>query len=142
MKVLVDTNIVLRIGVARASPAAIARALEQIALEGKEPCVSLQSMTEVWAVLTRPATANGFGLTAAQARAEVDQIVNAFELLPEPAGRFAAWLRICTDHQVLGRQTFDARLVALMECGRIDTLVTLNPVDFQRFKSIKLIVPA
>jgi predicted nucleic acid-binding protein len=142
MRVLIDTNIVLRAGGTRGQGnVAVAETVERLVAGGAIPCVAIQSLIEAWSVLTQPTGANGYGCSTAQARSEIDQIVGAFELLPEPATLFQTWLRVCSAHDVQGRQAFDARLVALMEALGITTLVTLNPIDFQRYTAINLVVP-
>jgi predicted nucleic acid-binding protein len=115
--------------------------LSKLAAEGMQACIVGQNLTEAWAVMTRPASANGLGLSPAQARAEVERILATFSLLPDPADTSARWLELCTTHDVRGRQAFDAKLVAVMLSLGITRLVTLNPVDFARYPAIKLTVP-
>lgn len=143
MNVLVDTNIVLRVGGAgHPASAVVGAALARLASQGWRACVAAQSLVESWAVLTRPVTANGIGMAPAQARIEIDRITTVFALLPDPPDLFSRWLDLCTAHDVRGRQVYDARLVALMIGSGITRFVTLNPVDFARFPMIELLVPA
>jgi predicted nucleic acid-binding protein len=142
VKVLVDTNVVLRFADA-ADPLhpAVVRCLGECAAAGRTLCVFQQCLVEAWAVMTRPKKSNGLGLTAATARREIEVLLGVFTLLPDPADLWLRWLDLCTSHAVLGRQVFDARLVAGMLGADLTALVTLNAVDFARFKAISLIVP-
>jgi predicted nucleic acid-binding protein len=42
----------------------------------------------------------------------------------------------------MGKTSHDARLVAAMKVHRIDSILTLNPKDFQRFDHINVVMPA
>lgn len=142
MNVLLDTSIVLRAGgIAGPSSGIVPLVLARLVKEGGVPCVCAQVVTEMWAVLTRSAAANGAGLEPAQARAEVDRALAAFPLLPDPPALFTTWLQLCTAHEVRGRQVYDARLAAFMLAGGITRVVTLNPQDFARFSGVEVIVP-
>jgi predicted nucleic acid-binding protein len=139
---LVDTNIVLRVGGSdRPASAAVNATLAGLIAGGWRVCVSAQSLVEAWTVLTRPAAANGIGLSPSLAKLEIDRIMGVFTLLPDPPDLFPRWLDLCTTHEVRGRQAYDARLVALMLGAGITRFVTLNPVDFARFPMLDLIVP-
>jgi predicted nucleic acid-binding protein len=52
-------------------------------------CIAPQVLYEVWVVLTRPKVQNGFGKTAAEAYAIVQQIASDFKLLPDPEDLWA-----------------------------------------------------
>lgn len=68
---LVDTNILLR--VARRSDRQyqlIDAALAKLSLAGTILYYTHQNIAELWNVMTRPATRNGFGLTAVEAESD------------------------------------------------------------------------
>ena len=142
MKILLDTNVILRCTNPGAPEhAAVVESIRGIVSRGDTCCVCAQSIAEIWAVLTRPIVANGYGLEPDDTRARIDTILSTLTLLPDSPGLFAAWLDLCSSHQVRGRQVFDARIVALMSTTGIARLVTLNPTDFTRFSMIEVIVP-
>jgi predicted nucleic acid-binding protein len=95
---------------------------------------------EFWVTVTRPREANGLGLGTAAARAAVDELLQSYQVLPDPEDLLVQWLGVCQRLSVIGRQAYDARLVALMQAHGIEQLVTLNPVDFRRY-GISLITP-
>ena len=143
MRALLDTNVFLRHSLtADARQPAITAALDALLADGTELCICSQNIVEYWALSTRPVNANGLGKSPAQVRREIDSITPGFSLIPDPAELLAIWLNLCTTFEVRGRQAYDARLVALMSATAVTTLVTLNPADFSRFATIKLVIPA
>ena len=66
MRVLLDTNILLRL-VATQAPehADVVRAVASLLSRGEEPVICGQVLIELWVVATRPASVNGFGWTPA-----------------------------------------------------------------------------
>ena len=50
----------------------------------------------------------------AEAQAELARIKSLFGLLPETPGLFSEWERLVVHHEVSGKNTHDARLVAAM----------------------------
>lgn len=92
---LVDTNILLRL--ARSSDPQhnlIYTAVAKLASEGSTLHYTHQNIAELWNVMTRPVTRNGFGLTAAEAEREVRVIEAGMTLLPENEGVYREWRRI------------------------------------------------
>jgi predicted nucleic acid-binding protein len=142
VRVLLDTNILLRTG-ALPDPKlkAIDSFLGTVYSTGAELCVCSQNLTEFWAVATRPAPANGFGLSPAAARSAIDSLLATLRLLPDPPDLLVRWLGLCTTHQVQGRQAYDARLVAVMQGNGIAQLATLNAIDFRRYSGLILLSP-
>lgn len=137
MIALLDTNILLRY----ANPAspehtAVASKLEAITRAGDLCAVCSQTLVELWAVVTRPVAANGMGLPASEARLRINALCRSFAFVGDPPSLFTTWLDLCTSHEVQGRQAYDARLVALMVAAGIERLVTLNPIDFARYKDV------
>ena len=96
MSWLLDTNILLRM--AQPSHAMHEQSLvgvERLLEAGERVCVTAQNFTEFWSVATRPAgSANGLGMTPAQARQEVVRLGGILELVPETERFFPAWLAL------------------------------------------------
>jgi predicted nucleic acid-binding protein len=120
-------------------------ALRHLTVNGSTLGVAPQNLIEFWAVATRPRIANGLGLTPAQAVAELANMKAAFGLLPETAGLFPEWERICTTYNVQGKQSYDARLVAVMKVHGVARILTFNTADFVRYaagESITVLEPS
>jgi predicted nucleic acid-binding protein len=98
---LVDTNVLLRIA-RRSDPQhrLIDDALAKLALEGASLHYTHQNIAELWNVMTRPVTRNGFGLTAAEAEHEVRAIEAGMSLLPENEAIYREWRRIVFQYTV------------------------------------------
>src|SRR5262245_35992465 len=114
MNVLLDTNILARMAQPGTAPYHVAvDAVNALQVRGDMLCLVPQVLYEFWVVATRPVAANGLGLTAAQADAELTQVLGLFPLFfPDTAGIFPQWRRLVASFQVLGRNAHDARLVA------------------------------
>jgi predicted nucleic acid-binding protein len=139
---LVDTNILLRIA-RRSDPQhqLIDDALAKLALEGTDLHYTHQNIAELWNVMTRPATRNGFGLTSAEAEREVRTIEAGMGLLPDNEAVYREWRRIVVQHAVSGVQVYDARLVAAMLVHGISHILTLNVTDFSRYSGLTAVHP-
>jgi predicted nucleic acid-binding protein len=137
MNVLVDTNILGRLaepGHPQHEPAQnAAAALKQ---KGDTLCVVPQ------VTATRPVAANGLGLSAAEAAAELASIKGLFGFLPDSAALYPEWERLVTRHQVTGKNAHDARLVAAMTIHGLTHLLTFNTADFARFPGVTALDPA
>ncbi len=142
MRALLDANVLLR-HANNADPRQhpVTAALDGLLTRGIELCICSQNVLELWALATRPTAANGLGREPQQFRPELDQLIAAFTILPDPPDLLSIWLELCTKHAVRGRQCYDARLVALMTATDTRTLVTLNASDFTRYPMLELIVP-
>jgi predicted nucleic acid-binding protein len=105
--------------------------------------VAGQNLIEFWAVATRPvATENGLGMTTEQAGRELAAIKDLFPILTEPASIFEEWESLVTTYGVSGKNTHDARLVAVMNLHGIARILTFNVADFARFEGVEAISPA
>jgi predicted nucleic acid-binding protein len=135
VSVLLDTNVLLRLAQPhhrqyRAATGGVARAR----LAGEALSVTPQNIAEFWAVATRPVgAANGLGLTAAAAAAEIATIEQMFELAADDPEIYPIWKGLVVTHRVLGAQVYDARLVAAMLAHGIDRILTFNVADFSRY---------
>jgi predicted nucleic acid-binding protein len=140
---LVDTNILLRIA-RRSDPhhQLIDAALAKLSLAGTTLHYTHQNIAELWNVMTRPATRNGFGLTAAEAESEVRVIEAGMSFLAENEAVYQEWRKIVVQHAVSGVQVHDARLVAVMRVHGVSHILTLNVEDFQRYGRATAVHPS
>ncbi|MCX7388437.1 MAG: hypothetical protein NTX48_17370 [Planctomycetales bacterium] len=95
MKVLVDTNILLRVAQpSQISHASATTALIDLSSAGRELCFVPQSISEYWVVATRPTTVNGRGPTIADVDLQVQDLLTRFTLLKDERGIFAHWYEL------------------------------------------------
>ncbi len=143
MRILVDTNVLLRIA-QPASPQCVEaiQALDALYVAQSELCVVPQVIYEYWVSATRPIAANGLGLTSSQVQTSVDVLLQSYLLLADDAGVYSRWYDVVTKHQVEGKQAHDARIVAAMLGHNVKDLLTFNQGHFTRFNSIQVLTPA
>jgi len=98
-----------------------------------------QNIAEFWNLGTRPADRNGLGLSPLQ---EVSNIEKSLTLLPDVPAIYSAWKQIVAAHKVQGVKVYDARLAAIMSVYAVESVLTFNSVDFERFSSIRAIHPS
>lgn len=112
-------------------------------LQQQHECVtSLQNLCEFWNVCTRPTTARGgLGLTVNETKRRLDAIQRFASILPDSPDTLARWKSLVMSHHVSGVQAHDARLVALMDVHKVQSLFTLNPADFARFNQLSVVTP-
>jgi predicted nucleic acid-binding protein len=103
---------------------------------GEELYVFPQNLIEFWAVATRPASANGLGMTTAQAETELARIKSLFRLLPDTPEIYSEWETLVVRHGVSGKNTHDARIVAAMIVHGMSDLLTFNTGDFKRYPGL------
>ena len=144
MAILVDTNILLR-SVQPHHPhyALVEKAFTYLRVRRETLFVAVQNLIEFWAVATRPlGSENGLGITTEAASRELAAIKDLFPILPEPASVFEEWENLVKTYRVSGKNTHDARLVAVMKLHGIARILTFNTADFVRFEGIEAISPA
>jgi predicted nucleic acid-binding protein len=139
---LVDTNILLRI-TRRTDPQhkVVDTALARLAGEGAILHYTHRNIAELWNAMTRPIARNGLGLTAAEAEREVQAIESGMSLLPDGEAVYREWRRIVVQYGVSGVQVHDARLAATMYVHAVNHILTMNVVDFSRFKGLTAVHP-
>jgi predicted nucleic acid-binding protein len=137
---LVDTNVLLR-STQKLHPfhKDAVRATLKLKQRGEGLCVLSQNSIEFWAVATRPLVANGLDMTIDEAKNEMAKLKKFFVLLPDSPKIFDEWETPVVQHQVAGKPTHDARLVAAMKVYNVTHLLTFNASDFKRFTSITAI---
>jgi predicted nucleic acid-binding protein len=140
---LVDTNILLRM-TRRSDPqhSVVDTALARLAGQGTVLHYTHQNVAELWNVLTRPVTRNGFGLTTTDAESEVRAIEAGMSFLPDSAAVYQEWRRIVVQYGVTGVHVHDARLAAAMYVHRVHHILTMNESDFSRFNGLTTVLPS
>ncbi len=142
MSYLVDTNVLLRYAQKSHMMRPDARrALVTLRKQAEELCIIPQNIIEFWAVATRPLANNGLGLIVDEAARETKKLKRIFKLLPDAPAIFAEWEQLVIRHQVTGKPTHDARLVAAMMAHQITHILTFNTDDFKRFSGITAVNP-
>lgn len=140
---LIDTNILLRI-TRRIDPyhPLIDAALAQLAEQNTILYYTHQNVAELWNVMTRPVSHNGFGLTVAEAEREVRTVEAGMNLLPDNESVYREWRRIVVEYGIAGVQVHDARLAATMLVHQVRHILTLNAADFIRYQGLMAIHPS
>lgn len=142
MTYLADSNVLLRL-VYRRDPmhTDAQRAYITLRQNNEELCIVPQNLIEFWAVATRPASANGLGLTIEETSHENALLKSLFSVKSDTSSIFTVWEQLVRQYQVQGKQAHDTRLVAAMITHRISHLLTFNTDDFKRFAEITAIAP-
>lgn len=117
------------------------RAVDVLLDRSDELCVIAQNLIEFWSVATRPMANNGLDFSIARTIQEVAKLKTVFVVLPDTANILPEWERLVVNHQVLGKQVYDARLVAAMSVHHVTHLLTFNTDDFKRFTTITAVNP-
>lgn len=132
--VVVDTDVLL----AATDRSRAAHAASTTFLNDDERRLALtpQIVREYLAVATRPREANGFGLAAADAVANVRQFLDDMDLLSEDAVTTAGLMALIEGQAAAGRQVHDANIVAVALAHRASTIVTDNTRHFARFDQV------
>lgn len=142
MNTLLDTNILIRLVQPDHDQHIAARDAVRLLLErGEDLAVVPQNLYEFWVVATRPATANGLGMTIEQAQAELSQIKKVFRLFRDERGILSWWEQLVAGCTVRGKAAHDARLVAAMARHGMGQLLTFNSGDFDRFADVTVLTP-
>ena len=142
MDILADTNILLR-RIDRGSPQhrEARDAVSRLSKNGYRFCVASQNIIELWAVCTRPVDNNGLGLSPMHVERILDRIQRSVTHLPDSDAVYAEWHRLVSSHEVLGKKTHEARLVAAMNVNRVSHILTFNSDDFNRYAGIQVLHP-
>jgi predicted nucleic acid-binding protein len=136
MSYLVDTNILLRSSDPEHSMFNTATNATDILLgRGEELYITPQNIIEFWNVSTRPKDKNGLGYSLIKTQSEVTRLKSLFPLLIDTNQVFIQWERLVNQYQVKGVNVHDARLVAVMLAHQIQSILTFNVDDFQRYSS-------
>jgi predicted nucleic acid-binding protein len=144
--ILVDTNVLLRFTDAANPDCETARrALRVLRRRGDIPAIVPQNLYEFWAVATRQTgnfpTANGLGLSSSRADMWMSYWMRNYPLLPDAPNLPIFWRTLVRSFNVVGKKSYDARLVAAMQAHTITDLLTFNTKDFTRFHMIRTLDP-
>ena len=142
MLILADTNILLRL-VERNHPQQMvsAEAINLLLARGHELVIVPQVVYEFWVVATRLRESNGLGMSVADVHSEFDELTPEFRLLRDERMILDYWRQLVLDHEVMGKQVHDARIVAAMLRHDISHLLTFNAADFARYSEITVVNP-
>lgn len=141
MKILIDTNILLRVIWSGLTQSQVADdAVAALRRRGDEIVIVPQVMYEFWVVSSRPSGGNGMDRTPAEVCAELGRIRTVTTLLPESTDVYAVWQQLVMEREVRGKYAHDARLAAAMKVHGVESLLTFNVGDFRRF-GIQVITP-
>ncbi|MCS6918625.1 MAG: type II toxin-antitoxin system VapC family toxin [Fimbriimonadales bacterium] len=132
---LLDTNVVVR-ALIQDDPEhqLVASAIENCLIVGVQVYICSQNLFEMWAILTRPIEANGYGLLPQDVSVYFQQIVETFPVIVETPALLEIWRDLCLRYSVQGKQVHDARIVAFAKSVGIQHILTLNTSDFERFQ--------
>ncbi len=141
--ILVDTNILCRlINNQHSHYQATTQALEKLlTVDNHELFLGTQSLYELYFVLTKPQSHNGFGFSAEKANTEILRAQHMYTILYETPRTFDIWHDLVTQHNITNRPVFDAKLVAIMLENKIPAILTFNDQDFRYFKDISVLNP-
>src|SRR4051812_39530217 len=115
MTTLLDTNVLLRSTEPNHPMRQVAvDAIATLGASGEILCLVPQNFYEYWVVCTRPKAQNGLGMTATETEAKIADHKQLFSILDDTPAIRPEWERLVTQHQVLGKNAHDARLIAAM----------------------------
>jgi predicted nucleic acid-binding protein len=142
MKILLDTNILLRISEpAHSHHSASVSALRTLALQGHSFCIASQTISEFLAVATRPVVDRGLGMAQAKADEELTKVISSLEMLYDSKAVIDELRRFVVLHSISGKSVHDAHLVAAMNANAVSHLLTINTRDFNRYTNIHVLDP-
>jgi predicted nucleic acid-binding protein len=143
MSYLVDTNVLLR-SVQKSHPmhSDAANSIDLLLRHREKVFIIPQNLIEFWCVATRPEGNNGLGISVDETAQRIAAFKKALVLLPDTDLIFGEWERLVFKHQVLGKQVYDARLVAAMKVHNVTDLLTFNTADFKRYDEITVVSPS
>jgi len=141
-RVFVDTNILLRVTLKQINRHDEVDALvKRIIREDSELWISGQVIREFIVQVPHPRTL-AQPLTIKQVVQEIEVMKPLFQIADETVIVREKLLKLLQEYPTVGKQVHDANIVATMLANDIDTLLTLNTKDFQRFaEQITLISP-
>jgi predicted nucleic acid-binding protein len=136
---LVDTSVLVRLANSSDAYHAVAdAAVSELHRRGEALHFTAQNLVEFHSVATRPVTANGLGLSPAQAEAKAAIFELVFPLLAETPDIFPAWKSLVAAAGVVGKRVHDARLVAVCHVYGVTHVLTFN---VQHFVGLAAITP-
>lgn len=132
-KVFVDTNILLRAVLSEMKQhVEVDALLKRTIREGAELWISGQVIREFIVQATHPRTLT-IPLTISQVVEEIEAIKPLFQIADETSAVRDKLLKLLQEYPTQGKQVHDANLIATMLVYEVDTLLTLNVKDLERF---------
>jgi predicted nucleic acid-binding protein len=142
MKILLDTNILTRSSQpAHPQHGRAFDAVHRLALSGEVLYLAPQILYEFWTVATRPLGENGLNMSTAEAHTKRQELRDTFEVLHDTPAVLDAWAELVVQHDVKGKRSHDARLIATMSVHGVTALLTFNKSDFGPFPDITVLTP-
>ena len=140
-KVFVDTNVLLR-GTIEQFPLykEARRLLDSYFTNGVELWISRQIIREYMVQSTRPQTVT-YPMQIGDLEERLLTMQMVFRIADETAEVTAQLLQLLKQYPTGGKQVHDANIVATMLVNGVDTLLTMNVVDFQRFQDRITLIP-
>ena len=145
MRVLLDTNVLLRLSDPADAQYAVADgAVDALLAGGHEVVLVPQVLYEYWAVATRAVGTrlNGLGLTVEEAESHVRRFRALFPVLEDESGVFRTWFDFVVDNRITSRKSFDVRLAASCAALGLSHVLTFNGRDFRGFAGVGVSDPA
>lgn len=143
MRILVDTNVLVRLAeTGHASHATARAAVKTLSTDEHVLAIVPQVIYEFWAVATRGVAANGLGHEPPVAARLVEEFEALFVTLRDERAIYGRWRDLVTEKAVRGYKSHDARLVAAMGRHAIGHILTFNDRDFRRFDGVEILEPA
>ncbi|CAG0990234.1 hypothetical protein PHYC_02248 [Phycisphaerales bacterium] len=135
-----DTNAVIsNLVEKRSDHQLVSEALQRLVSAGHELCICAQVVYEFWVVATRSEDRNGLGFDTDEVAKQIDLLLTAYSLLPEPADMISRWRAICTANRVRGYKAHDARLAAVAMAFGVDRVFSNNTDDFKNWTGITVV---
>jgi predicted nucleic acid-binding protein len=142
MRVLLDTNILLRISdPAHPHHQPAVRSLKALAVAGGTFTISSQNVYEFLAVATRPLQDRGLGMNQTTADRELRKLIGSLHMVYDSVDVVMELRRLMIVHGISGKSIHDARLAATMNVYGIADILTFNVKDFVRFAGINVLDP-
>jgi predicted nucleic acid-binding protein len=146
MAILLDTGILLRlVNRQDVQHESVREAVNGLIVGVQELFTTSQNIAEFWNVATRPPQDNGYGLSPEQVAQHLNELIGPIcAILVEHESLYDELKRLGEVYKVVGKQVHDARLVAIMRCWQIDSVLTLNDRDFRRYaaEGITVVTPS
>ena len=140
-KLFVDTNILVYAINTTSKWHKLARAaLEDATNTGSELVISPQVLREYLTAATRPPP-SGAGVALTSALSDYRQFRSQFTVLHDNSSTLDALDSLLKTTSAIGRQIYDANIVATMQAYGVKHLLTHNVADFARFAGVITVIP-
>lgn len=140
-RVFIDTNVLVYAFTATAPYYDQARAaLSQLEAQDAQMWISRQVIREHIATLSRPQSYTS-PLSAEVITGQIEAVLRNFKIADDTAEVTTHLLALIKKYPIGGKQIHDANIVATMQANKIDTLLTNNVGDFNRFSDVITILP-